>query len=354
MEDSKILSGFVELTAQRKMQAADRLLAPVVADEELVFEACQPGVILRSVLFVETIVCVAALFFDPYGWGWVVRAATLTSAAVPALLTWLLLVCTLKRQLARVSLNLQWFLGMLLGGLSGLFGFGLLYWLGLASLPNWLPSAASGALVASVIVAALVWRTKARTPATTTARLAELQARIRPHFLFNTLNSAIALVREEPAKAEHLLEDLSELFRYALTSTQEAVPLREELDLAERYLAIEKVRFGDRLRLEWSVDESTLDAKLPPLILQPLVENAVKHGVEPSESGATIRISTKRRRDVVILKVTNTVPSGSGARGNGLALNNVRDRLRLLHDLQGNFRYALVDGVFQTRLEIPL
>ncbi|GAA6141597.1 sensor histidine kinase [Hydrogenophaga sp. 5NK40-0174] len=354
MEDSKILSGFVDLPAQRKKPAPGRLLEPVVADEELVFEACQPGVMLRSVLFVETVVCVAALFFDPLGWDWVVRASTLTAAAVPALLAWLLAVCSLKRVLARVSLNAQWFLGSLLGGFCGLFGFGLLFLLDLAVLANWLPSAASGALIAYVIVAALVWRTKARTPATTTARLAELQARIRPHFLFNTLNSAIALVRQEPAKAEHLLEDLSELFRYALTATQEAVPLRDELDLAERYLAIEKVRFGDRLRVEWSIDESTLAAKLPPLILQPLVENAVKHGVEPSEAGATVRVSTKRRRDVVILKVTNTVPSGAGARGNGLALNNVRDRLRLLHDLQGNFRYALVDGVFQTRLEIPL
>ena len=189
---------------------------------------------------------------------------------------------------------------------------------------------------------------------TDTSTPAQLQARIRPHFLFNTLNSAIALVREEPAKAESLLEDLSELFRHALADSNEAVPLKQELELAHHYLAIEKVRFGDRLNIEWSLDERSFDAKLPPLILQPLVENAVKHGVEPSATGATVRISTQRRGSVVVIKVTNTVPAGSGVTGHGLALDNVRQRLKLLHDVQGQFQSALVDGVFQVRLEIPI
>ena len=94
--------------------------------------------------------------------------------------------------------------------------------------------------------------------------------------------------------------------------------------------------------------------KLPPLILQPLVENAVKHGVEPSPTGATVRISTHRRGSIVVIKVTNTVPGGTGKRGNGLALDNVRQRLNLLHDVQCRFQSALVNGVFQVRLEIPV
>ncbi|MBA4267627.1 MAG: sensor histidine kinase, partial [Comamonadaceae bacterium] len=248
----------------------------------------------------------------------------------------------------------QWGVGVVAGALAGLYGCGQLAWMGLLEQAPWLASAASGALVAAILVAALVWRAKARAPAGTTAQLAELQARIRPHFLFNTLNSAIALVREEPAKAENLLEDLSELFRHALADTKEAVPLWQELELAEHYLAIEQVRFGDRLKVEWSIDETASKAKLPSLILQPLVENAVKHGVEPSPEGAVVRISTKRRDGVVIIKVTNTVPAGSGKRGHGLALDNVRQRLTLLHDVQGRFQSALVKGVFQVRLEIPV
>jgi len=92
---------------------------------------------------------------------------------------------------------------------------------------------------------------------------------------------------------------------------------------------------------------------LPPLLLQPLVENAVKHGVEPSATGAKIRISTQRRGSSVVIKVTNTVPAGPGERGNGVALDNVRDRLKLLHDVQGQFQCGLKAGVFQVRIEVP-
>jgi two-component system, LytTR family, sensor histidine kinase AlgZ len=184
--------------------------------------------------------------------------------------------------------------------------------------------------------------------------LAELQSRIRPHFLFNTLNSAIALVRAEPAKAETLLEDLSDLFRHALMDQGSAVTLAEEIALARRYLAIEQVRFAERLRVEWSLDPSADSARLPPLLLQPLVENAVRHGVEPSATGAHIRVSTQRRGAMVVLKVSNTVPAGQGTEGHGLALRNVEERLSLLHDVQARFRHGLKDGVYQVRMEFPL
>jgi two-component system sensor histidine kinase AlgZ len=197
-------------------------------------------------------------------------------------------------------------------------------------------------------------RAKARMPADTSARLAELQSRMRPHFLFNTLNSAIALVRAEPLKAEALLEDLSELFHHALRDPQHAVPLASEIALARAYLAIEQVRFGERLRVQWALDPETDGAQLPPLLLQPLVENAVCHGVEPSTTGADVRISTQRRGSVAVIKVTNTVPEGQGLAGHGLALANVRERLLLLHDVQVQFRCGLRDGVFQVRIEVPL
>jgi two-component system, LytTR family, sensor histidine kinase AlgZ len=202
-------------------------------------------------------------------------------------------------------------------------------------------------------VAVLVWRAQQRAPASAAARLTELQARIRPHFLFNTINSAIALVREEPAKAETMLEDLSELFRSALVDQGDAVTLAQEIELAQRYLAIEQVRFGKRLRVAWSLDPQADGAKLPPLLLQPLVENAVKHGVEPSSSGADLKISTQKRGGSVVIKITNTAPAGQGQAGNGVALQNVQDRLRLLHDVQASFRCTWVDGIYQVRMEVP-
>lgn len=353
MQDSRILSTFQDLPASPGGVPLQQVPAFGPA-RELVFDTCQVGVVLRAVMFVQAVAWVMALYGAQGVWEWVMQVALFTAATLPSLLIWLLVVCALKRSLARLPMSAQWAAGMLLGAISAIYGCGLLSCTGLVHPAPWLASAASGALIAAVLVAALIWRTRARAPAGTTARLAELQARIRPHFLFNTLNSAIALVRAEPAKAETLLEDLSELFRHALADSQEAVPLRQELALAEHYLAIEQVRFGDRLRVEWHLDAAASEARLPPLILQPLVENAVKHGVEPSPSGAVVRISTQRRGSTVVIKVTNTVPAGSGARGNGLALDNVRQRLALLHDVEGRFQSALVDGVFQVRLEIPI
>jgi two-component system sensor histidine kinase AlgZ len=144
------------------------------------------------------------------------------------------------------------------------------------------------------------------------------------------------------------------LFRQALKDSGEPVTLEEEINLARRYLDIEQVRFGERLRVQWALDPAAAGARLPPLLLQPLVENAVCHGVEPSATGAEVRISTQRRGSIVVIKVTNTVPAGQGARGHGLALRNVQARLGLLHDVQGQFKSGLKNGVYQVRIEVPL
>jgi two-component system sensor histidine kinase AlgZ len=344
MKDTQILSAFQELNS-----------VPAAAEPQraLVFDACQMGVMLRAVLFVEAAVAVVAMFFVQGFLDWVVRLALVTGGALPATLAWLLAACAAKRWLARATLPVQYFLAVALGALAGVYGCALLWRSGLVTNAPWIGCASAGTLLSAVLVAALVMRAKGRTPANTAARLEELQARIRPHFLFNTLNSAIALVRAEPAKAETLLEDLSDLFRHALIDQGESVSLAEEIALARRYLDIEQVRFGDRLRVQWALDPRADGALLPPLLLQPLVENAVRHGVEPSASGAEVKISTERRGSVVVVKVTNTVPAGQGEQGHGVALRNVRERLALLHDVQGQFRSGLRDGVYQVRMEVP-
>jgi two-component system sensor histidine kinase AlgZ len=345
MNDNQILSTFHELTPA--VPAAQPV--PV-----LVFDACHIGVVLRAVLFVEVSLAVVCMYGATSLWDWVARVALVTGAALPGTLAWLLSACIAKRWLGAMPRAAQYALAITLGGVAGLYGCGLLALTGLLESPPWVASLFSGAVLSSLLVAALVMRAKGRTPADTAARLAELQSRIRPHFLFNTLNSAIALVRAEPAKAEALLEDLSDLFRQALKDPSSSVTLGEELTLAQRYLAIEQVRFGERLRVQWDLDPRADRAQLPPLILQPLVENAVCHGVEPSPVGADIKISTRCKGTVVVIKVTNSVPAGQGARGHGLALNNVQERLGLLHDVQGQFKSGLIDGVYQVRMEVPL
>ena len=317
------------------------------------FDACHVGVVLRAVLFTEAVTAVASMFGQGTALDWLLRFALLTGGVLPATLGWLIAACLLKKYLNRLTSPWQWTAGLSLGALAGLYGCGLLSMMTLLEPVPWAASASAGALMAAMVMAGLVWRARALMPAATTARLAELQSRIRPHFLFNTLNSAIALVRAEPAQAEAVLEDLAELFRSALADPAESVTLAQEITLAQRYLAIEQVRFGERLRVRWTLDASANGAKLPPLLLQPLVENAVKHGVEPSASGAQVHVSTERRGAVVVVKVTNTTPAGAGERGHGLALANVRERLMLLHDVQARFSTACQGGVFQVRLEVP-
>jgi two-component system sensor histidine kinase AlgZ len=342
--DTQILSAFQELAPQPVPEGLKRVL---------VFDACQVGVVLRTVLFVEAVVAVGAMFGAASFIDWLTRLSLLTAGALPAALVWLIVACSLKNLLARLPPQGQYVAGVALGALAGLYGCAGLAFMGLLEPVPWLACGFSGALLAGVLVAALVLRARGMTPAATSARLTELQSRIRPHFLFNTLNSAIALVRAEPAKAETLLEDLSDLFRHALMDQGESVTLADEIALAKAYLAIEQVRFGDRLVLQWSIDPKADAARLPPLLLQPLVENAVRHGVEPSASGATVKISTQRRGSMVVIKVSNTVPGGQGESGHGLALANVRDRLSLLHDVLGKFHSGLQDGVFLVRIEVP-
>jgi len=351
MKDSQILSTFQDTT----LQPAPEVPA-ASAHDTLVFDACHVGVVLRAVLFVELVVGVSSMFGADSVWQWLIRLSLVTGAALPATLLWLIAACSLKKPLARLAPAWQQLAGVLLGALAGGYGCAVLWWMGLIDSAPWTASAFSGAMLSAALVAALVMRARGTTPAATTARLAELQARIRPHFLFNTLNSAIALVRAEPRKAESLLEDLSDLFRYALVEQSENVTLADEIALAQRYLAIEQVRFGERMVVQWSLDERAKAARLPPLLLQPLVENAVKHGVETSVAGAQIRVSTQCRGSTVVIKVSNTVsqPGVASATGQGLALVNVRERLRLLHDVQGRFQAGLKDGIFQVRMEVPL
>lgn len=327
----------------------------------LIFDACHLGVVLRAVLGVEMALAIVAMYTSPDAWEWLLHTAHLTSGGLPGTLVWLLMACSLKRVLHRMEGRYQYAIGIALGVLAGLYATGMMAITGEIARMHWLANAVSGGLMAAVLVGYLVLRAEGRTPAATKAQLTALQAHIRPHFLFNTLNSAIALVREEPSKAERLLEDLSDLFRATLQDPRSTIPLHEEIELAQRYLSIEQIRFGDRLQVTWDLDPAALHVCLPPLLLQPLVENAVKHGVEPSEIGAKVTISAQLlQKKFILLRVTNTLGctkvSGDklfSRKGQGIALANVERRLRLLHDVQATFFAGPKNGVFEVRISLP-
>jgi two-component system sensor histidine kinase AlgZ len=321
------------------------------------FDVCHVGVVLRALLFVHVTLAVAVSFGASDLPSWLTLVAVAASIALPGLLLWLVLACVLKRLLAPLPVVGQWAAALLLGAASGAFGWGLQAAGGLSPAGSrfaWVPPVMAGALLAAAMFYWLTLRARARLPADTTARLAELQSRIRPHFLFNTLNTAITLARLDPARTEGLLEDLAELFRVALTDSGASVTLAEEVSLAQRYLAIEQVRFGDRLQVSWELDEDAGSARVPPLLLQPLVENAVRHGVEPAPDGGVIRIRTRVKRAHAVVSIVNTLPQQPSRPGNGMALRNVRERLRLMHDVAAQFETRLDKDFFRVQIVVPL
>ncbi|XHS76462.1 sensor histidine kinase [Burkholderiaceae bacterium UC74_6] len=320
------------------------------------FDVCHVGVVLRAVLGVEGALALGLMLAFNEPQQWMMALASATMASLPAVLAWLLIVCGLSRALARSGRSVQAVALVVLGAACAVAGRELLAMASAESPPMWhvFGVAIVGACMAGVMLAWLRQRAREQLPADTQAQLAELQSRIRPHFLFNTLNSAMALVRVDPQKAEGLLEDLSELFRVALEDQGAAVSLAQEIDLARRYLEIEQVRFGERLRLDWQLDEEAGAARVPPLLLQPLVENAVRHGVEPNDEGGEVQVRTTRRGSEVEILVANSVGAPSRIPGHGLALDNLRRRLLLMHDVAARFELQQEPGRFTVRIMVPL
>jgi two-component system sensor histidine kinase AlgZ len=329
-------------------------------------DVCHGGVVLRALLFVHG---VAALVLGLLQSGWTLWLSSLalqTALLLPATLLWLLLMCQCERRLPALARRGR------PAGLARAAGLGAgcaaLAWLGWRAL-SWrlsgepassslslglLAALASGAALAGAIAGWLAHRARLAAPAADAARLAELQSRIRPHFLFNTLNSAITLVQLDPARAEAMLEDLAELFRAALGEVGARVSLASEIELAERYLAIEAVRFGARLRVHWQLDAAAGRAELPALVLQPLVENAVRHGVELRHDGGDLFIRSRvvgggRQAEILISNALADLVRP----GQGMALRNVEERLRVMHDVDLVFDAGIVEAGAQARAALP-
>ena len=188
------------------------------------------------------------------------------------------------------------------------------------------------------------------------AEVEALTARIRPHFLFNSMNTIAGLVRVDADLAEQVIEDLSDLFRAALAAGEKAHSLRRELQLCERYLAIESLRLGDRLRVEWSLADAPLDLPVPPLLLQPLVENAVYHGIQPLPAGGVVRIGAVSSGDQLVIRIENPCPLAAPARsaGHGIAQENVRQRLHYLFGARARLELQMQPGYYGTTVYIPL
>ena len=321
------------------------------------FDLCRPALGLRILVFAQVAVVLPSL---PLALGVadaLVRATVLAFAALAGGLLWLSATCALRARLARLPAPWREAAPVALGGAAGACGWALALAFGSAPAGPW---AASAAALCGGALAAAVWRwlgmrARAAQPVEVGARLAQLQSRVRPGFLFDALGAAQALVQVDPRKAEGVLEDLSQLLRVALADTSTAATLDEEIDLVQRYLAIEQLRFGDRLELAWDLDPAASAALVPPLVLLPLVENAVRRGVEPAPRRGRIRVRTRAWRGKAEVGVSYALPSDEPAEpdsAHGLA--EVAERLRLLHDVSASVETGVEDGLVHARLVVPL
>ena len=198
------------------------------------------------------------------------------------------------------------------------------------------------------------WRARQLAVRTKQLELESLRARIRPHFLFNTLNTGAALVHARPDEAERVLLDLADLFRAALRGP-ELVPLAEEIGLTRRYLEIEALRFGPRLAVRWDLPEALPEITVPALSLQPLAENAIRHGIERLPGGGAIDIRLACEHGWVRIEVGNDVPADGSraAEGHRIGLNSARERVRALSEGRGDVETTSVDGRHVAVLRIP-
>lgn len=187
------------------------------------------------------------------------------------------------------------------------------------------------------------------------SRVSALQALIRPHFLFNSLNTIAALARSDPRLAEEAVEDLADLMRANLGGLKDRATLREELEIATTYERIEKLRLGDRLAVRWEIDSLPMDARLPSLTIQPLVENAIYHGIELLPDGGEVLVAGRIRNGRIAIDISNPVTAGSESRreGNRMALENIRQRFELAYGKLGSVSAGADGDRFFVRLEFP-
>lgn len=209
-------------------------------------------------------------------------------------------------------------------------------------------------LMTSALIVYFNMRSRLLSPALAESRLQALQARIRPHFLFNSINAVLSLIRSDTKRAEIALEDLCDLFRVLMADNRQLSTLQQEVDLSRRYLNLEQLRLGERLQVEWHIDNMPPDAQIPPLVLQPLLENAVYHGIEPRTEPGVININIFLRNDQVHILLRNPYQrEGDHHAGNKMAMENIRERLSLHFDVEASLSAVLRGNTYQVQIVMP-
>ena len=328
--------------------------APIIPD------TCNLGIVLRTLVPLNAVGLLAALVSTATPIDALNRFLSLAVILEPVALGALVTLCLARRVVNGLAVPVQWAVGV---GLPALLAMAVSFAVQRFAEPDLaLGEAAWWVLSRAVVAAVTAWafieyfrlRARAFSPSVSEARLQALQARIRPHFLFNSLNAVLGLMRSDPRRAEATLENLADLFRVFMRDARELVPLDDEVVTCKEYLAIEQLRLGERLQVVWQLDDMPGDALLPSLLLQPLIENAVHHGIEPNADPGTIEIRIGRPGERVRVEILNPIsPTPPVRPGNQMALSNVRERLMLLYDMEAELKAGPEEGRYRLLLEFP-
>ena len=316
---------------------------------------CNLGIMLRLLVIVN-LLCVAAAVVRTDARDFWQQFLYFSAVVQPAIIFSLLVMCACRKPLSKL-LYWQGIAALLL--LEAIVGTLQWWWL-----QNNTPFAGPvslwqyGFFVAFATGFVLFYfdlRSRALSPALMEARLQALQARIRPHFLFNSINAVLSLIRSEPKRAERMLEDMAELFRVLMADNRKLTPLVDEITLCKRYLDIEQIRLGERLAVVWQIDGLPTNALVPPLILQPLVENAVYHGIEPRHVPGRLTIEVVPEGKQFSIRLTNPFDPGSThVSGNRMAIANIKERLQLHFDAEASLKAEVKGETYVVTITLPV
>jgi two-component system sensor histidine kinase AlgZ len=337
--------------ALRGPLARDETAAPT--PRRVIPDGCNLGVLLRAIGFVFALAVAAALGGSITAGDGIDALLRTMSFAVPATLSTLMLWCAARRSLPALRMPAQRAVAWLIPAGSSA-AIALLF---AAPGGGWavLAHFATGFVLGAAFQHYYELRERAFSPAVVEAKYQALQSRIRPHFLFNSLNAVLSVVRSDPSKAERMLEGIAELFRAVMADTRKLVPLEQEIGLCRDYVEIEQTRLGNRLAVDWQIGAYHPRAKVPQLLLQPVIENAIRYGAEKLAGKADIVVRVRQHGFTLEIFVSNPIaPERPEREGNQIGLANIRGRLALIYDLEAKVETRVRGDRFELTMTLPV
>lgn len=314
------------------------------------------GIHFRILLIVNLLTATAAILLSSQLDAFLPLLAELSAIVQPILLLSLLSLYALYPRINKLPywLGIVMILLLEIGITGSVFTF-FNHLFSLITIPNIYRACLMTSIVTSIVFYYFHLQQRAYSPAIAEARLQALQARIRPHFLFNSINAVLSLIRSQPKRAETALEDMADLFRVLMADNRDLVPLAQEIALCRQYLDLEKLRLDERLKVTWQIDDMPPDALIPPLILQPLLENAVYHGIEPMAEGGEITVTIQTRHKELHIYISNPyIAQNQHVTGNKMALKNIKERLNLHFDLEAALKAEAKKNRYAVHIRLPL